>query len=52
MGIREQVDGGRPSVVAEPDGEVATTFRTMARQVAEQIDGDGGDQGPSISFSE
>ena len=38
MGIREQVDGGRPSVVAEPDGEVATTFRTMARQVAEQID--------------
>ncbi|MAY71593.1 MAG: iron-sulfur cluster carrier protein ApbC [Halomonas sp.] len=52
MGIREQVDGGRPSVVAEPEGEVATTFRAMARQVAEQIDGDGGDQGPSISFSE
>ncbi|MEE3214404.1 MAG: P-loop NTPase, partial [Pseudomonadota bacterium] len=50
--IREQVDSGRPSVVAEPEGEVATSFREMARQVAEQVGAQGGDDGPSISFSD
>ncbi|MDW7746381.1 MAG: iron-sulfur cluster carrier protein ApbC [Halomonas sp.] len=51
LSIREQVDGGRPTVVAEPDGEVTATFRDMARQVAEQIRGQGA-EGPEISFSE
>lgn len=51
LSIREQVDGGRPTVVAEPEGEVAATFRSMARQVAEQVAGQQ-DAGPSISFSE
>lgn len=51
LSIREQVDGGQPTVVAEPDGEVAATFRDMARQVAEQVQGQA-DEGPSISFSD
>nr|WP_166644651.1 iron-sulfur cluster carrier protein ApbC [Halomonas ventosae] len=51
LSIREQVDGGRPTVVAEPEGEVTATFRDMARQVAEQIRGQGA-EGPEISFSE
>nr|WP_284047710.1 iron-sulfur cluster carrier protein ApbC [Halomonas gemina] len=51
LSIREQVDGGRPTVVAEPKGEVTATFRDMARQVAEQIRGQGA-EGPEISFSE
>ncbi|GED21918.1 hypothetical protein HHA01_08950 [Halomonas halmophila] len=51
LGIREQADGGNPTVVAEPDGEVTHTFRDMARQVAEQL-GKPVDDGPEISFSE
>ncbi len=53
MAICEQVDGGRPTVVSEPDGEVTATFRDMARQVAEQLQGQGqGDAGPEIAFSD
>ncbi|WP_267899202.1 MULTISPECIES: iron-sulfur cluster carrier protein ApbC [Modicisalibacter] len=51
LSIREQADGGRPSVVAEPDGEVAATFRAVAREVAAGVEGQS-DEGPSISFSE
>jgi ATP-binding protein involved in chromosome partitioning len=35
--IREQADSGQPTVVAEPDGEVAATYRAIARQVAAKI---------------
>lgn len=52
LDIRQQVDGGQPSVVAEPNGEVAATFREMARQVAAQIDTGQGDSSPTISFSD
>ncbi|MDT0501252.1 iron-sulfur cluster carrier protein ApbC [Halomonas sp. PAR7] len=51
LSIREQVDGGRPTVVAEPEGEVTGTFRDMARQVVAQLQGKSSD-GPSISFSD
>nr|WP_276308785.1 iron-sulfur cluster carrier protein ApbC [Halomonas endophytica] len=51
MAIREQVDSGRPTVVAEPDGDVTATFRSMARQIAEQVQGQQ-TEGPSISFSD
>ncbi|MFT4192901.1 MAG: iron-sulfur cluster carrier protein ApbC [Comamonas sp.] len=37
MRIREQVDGGTPTVVAEPDGEIAATYKSVARQVALKI---------------
>ncbi|MDW8335444.1 MAG: iron-sulfur cluster carrier protein ApbC [Tepidimonas sp.] len=32
--IREQADGGRPTVVAEPDSELAAQYKAVARQVA------------------
>jgi ATP-binding protein involved in chromosome partitioning len=32
--IREQADSGRPTVVADPDGEVARTYKAIARRVA------------------
>ena len=35
--IREQTDAGRPTVVAEPDGDIATTYKTIARRVAVRI---------------
>ncbi|MBE2262252.1 MAG: iron-sulfur cluster carrier protein ApbC [Burkholderiaceae bacterium] len=37
MQIREQADSGRPTVVADPDGEVAAIYKTVARQVAIKI---------------
>ncbi|MDO5087176.1 MAG: iron-sulfur cluster carrier protein ApbC [Comamonadaceae bacterium] len=35
--IREQADSGRPTVVAEPDGDVAAIYKAIARQVAVKI---------------
>lgn len=32
--IREQTDGGRPTVVAEPDSEVARRYRDIARRLS------------------
>ncbi len=37
MSIREQADNGRPSVVADPDGEIAATYKAVARKVAVTI---------------
>jgi len=37
MKIREQADSGRPTVVAEPDGEVAGIYKRIARTVAVKI---------------
>ncbi|GEK48668.1 hypothetical protein HPA02_29510 [Bisbaumannia pacifica] len=51
LSIRQQADGGRPTVVAEPDGEVAASFRAMARRVAEEIAAQA-ETGPSISFGD
>ncbi|KPF48732.1 ATP-binding protein [beta proteobacterium AAP51] len=35
--IREQADAGRPTVVADPDSEVAGLYKSVARQVAVKI---------------
>ena len=35
--IREQTDSGNPTVVAEPDGEIARAYRDIARRVAVKI---------------
>ncbi|HWI82835.1 iron-sulfur cluster carrier protein ApbC [Ramlibacter sp.] len=35
--IRLQADSGKPTVVAEPDGEVAAIYKAVARQVAIKI---------------
>ena len=37
MQIREQADAGKPTVVADPDGEVAGIYKAVARQVAVAI---------------
>ncbi|CAB3682677.1 iron-sulfur cluster carrier protein ApbC [Trinickia soli] len=37
IGIREQADSGRPTVVADPQGLIAQTYRTIARKVAIRI---------------
>ncbi len=35
--IRQQADSGKPTVIADPDGEVAAIYKTVARQVAVKI---------------
>jgi len=37
LGIRENADAGRPSVVAEPDGRVADSYRDIARRAAAKL---------------
>jgi ATP-binding protein involved in chromosome partitioning len=37
MSIRVQADSGMPSVVADPDGEIAGIYKTVARQLAIKI---------------
>lgn len=37
MHIRLQADGGAPSVVAEPESDIAKTYRTIAREIGARI---------------
>ena len=37
MSIREQTDSGKPTVVAEPEGEVAKIYKGIARKVAIKV---------------
>jgi ATP-binding protein involved in chromosome partitioning len=37
MEIREQADSGRPTVVADPDGKVASIYKEIARKVAIKV---------------
>lgn len=37
LSIREQADGGRPTVVSEPEGEIAATYKDIARRMAAKI---------------
>jgi len=37
MGIRVQADSGAPTVVSDPDGEIAGLYKAMARQLAVKI---------------
>lgn len=37
MRIREEVDSGRPTVIAEPDGEIAAIYRGIARRVGAAV---------------
>jgi ATP-binding protein involved in chromosome partitioning len=37
MQIREQADSGTPTVAADPDGEIAGIYKSVARQVAVKI---------------
>jgi ATP-binding protein involved in chromosome partitioning len=54
ISIREQTDSGRPTVVAEPDGEIAKLYKTLARKIAVKIAGQAKDfssKFPTISVS-
>ncbi len=37
MSIREQADAGRPTVVSDPDGEIAQIYKAVARHLAVKI---------------
>ncbi|MBI1889553.1 MAG: iron-sulfur cluster carrier protein ApbC [Burkholderiales bacterium] len=37
MAIREQADSGKPTVVADPDGQVADIYKKIARKVAIKV---------------
>ncbi|WP_151447686.1 iron-sulfur cluster carrier protein ApbC [Lacisediminimonas profundi] len=37
MSIREQTDSGRPTVVADPDGQVAQIYKDIARRIAVKV---------------
>lgn len=52
--IREQADSGRPTVVADPDGEIAGLYKAVARKVAVSIaarNRDFSSKFPSITIS-
>ncbi len=54
INIRLQADNGRPTVVADPDGDVAALYKTVARQVAVKIAAQAKDfssKFPSITIS-
>jgi ATP-binding protein involved in chromosome partitioning len=49
--IREDADGGRPTVVADPDGKITANYRAIARRVAGKLSArkkDYSDKFPSI----
>jgi len=37
IGIRQQADSGKPTVVSDPDGEVTAIYKAIARKVAVKI---------------
>lgn len=37
LSIRQQADAGCPTVVAEPDGDIAAIYKSLARQVAVKV---------------
>lgn len=37
IAIREQTDSGKPTVVADPDGQIAAIYRQIARRVAVKV---------------
>ncbi|MFJ1299175.1 iron-sulfur cluster carrier protein ApbC [Pseudomonadota bacterium AL_CKDN230030165-1A_HGKHYDSX7] len=47
--IRMQADSGRPSVVSDPDGEVAGLYKSLARQVAVSVSDMGKDYSSAFS---
>lgn len=49
INIRLQADGGQPSVIADPDGEVAGLYKAVARQVAVAVAGMAKDHSAKLS---
>jgi ATP-binding protein involved in chromosome partitioning len=49
--IREQTDGGRPTVIAEPDSAITAAYRQIADKIAAQLDGSSPQAMPEIVIS-
>ncbi|NLC01685.1 MAG: iron-sulfur cluster carrier protein ApbC [Pseudomonas formosensis] len=53
MTIREQADGGRPTVIAEPESQLSLLYQDMARHVAARVSAlAAGGAAPVISISD
>lgn len=50
--IREQTDGGTPTVAAEPDGAIAARYRTAAVALLAALAGSGGNTVPTITMTD
>jgi ATP-binding protein involved in chromosome partitioning len=53
--VREQTDAGRPTLIAEPDGQAATLFREVALRVAGELAATGRDYShlfPNVTVEE
>jgi ATP-binding protein involved in chromosome partitioning len=48
IAIREQTDGGCPTVIADPDGPLAAAYRMTARRMAAQLAMQGRDYSKSF----
>ena len=48
ISIREQTDGGRPTVIADPDGVLAASYRLTARRMAARLAMQGRDYSKSF----
>lgn len=48
--IRAQIDGGKPTVVSEPESDVCHAFREIATQVVSSIETSGPSAGPLITI--
>jgi len=51
MAIREQADSGRPTVVADPDSQLAMIYQSLARKVGARIAADAGSATPMPNIS-
>jgi len=51
LGIREQADSGRPTVVAAPDSAIAATYRDIAARIAATLAGSARQAAPEIVIS-
>lgn len=50
--IRQQMDQGQPVVLSDPQGEVASIFAAIARQVRDKVEQAPEEQAPSIVFGD
>ena len=53
LSVRQQSDGGKPTVISEPDGAAAQSFRDIAAKVDEKMSkltNSAGNQGPKIQI--
>jgi ATP-binding protein involved in chromosome partitioning len=50
--IREDVDSGKPTLVAEPDSAISKTYRTIAKNIIQQLDKSSETSFPEIEISD